>query len=290
MKDESYLVVDRGIRRWIIETIKLMKSKRTLFSHHLGLICPATKSSCFGRLEKLIVMVMCLVWGMQLSHCQTLGQALNATNLTWTAPFPNQWGVTTILSQTHDGVSAARSAFPPPSQSSTLQTTVTGPSKITFWWNVSDFASGNLAFTLNGLAQTNFFQWGTWRQETIFLSSGPQTLRWIFTGSGNGFLDEVTYTPGVFAPEITVQPLGQSQVLGLDTTFMVVAQGTSPIKYQWQFDGADIPAATNSFVIISNTQLASFGSYRVIITNVAAAITSSVVSLELGEVATWGQG
>ena len=198
---------------------------------------------------KLAVLALSILFATSSVSGQTLGQALNATNLTWTTPFPNQWGFTTIPSQTHDGGSAARSGNPPPSQSSILQTTVTGPGKITFWWNVSDFASGNLSFTVNGLEQTNFFQWGTWRQETIFFSSGSQTLRWIFTGSGVGYVDEVNYSAGSFSPEMTYQPLSQSQVPGLDTMIVTVAQGTPPLSYQWQFNGTTIAGATNSFVV-----------------------------------------
>jgi hypothetical protein len=238
---------------------------------------------------KLAVPALSILFATSSVSGQTLGQALNATNLTWTTPFPNQWGFTTIPSQTHDGGSAARSGNPPPSQSSILQTTVTGPGKITFWWNVSDFASGNLSFTVNGLEQTNFFQWGTWRQETIFFSSGSQTLRWIFTGSGVGYVDEVNYSAGSFSPEMTYQPLSQSQVPGLDTMIVTVAQGTPPLSYQWQFNGTTIAGATNSFVVITNTQQTNLGNYQVVVTNSAGSIASSISSLEFGQVAAWGQ-
>ena len=226
------------------------------------------------------------------SHCQTLAQALNATNLTWTTLSPNFWFVTITPSQTHDGVSAARSGFVIGSQTSTLQTTVTGPCRITFWWNIGGTDGCNLTFTVNGVLQTNYYQWGDWRKETFFLPSGTHTLRWINngnTGSGVGYVDEVTYTAGAFAPEFTHQPLSQSQVRGLDAMMAVAAQGTPPLSYQWQFNGANIAAATNSFVVISNTQQINLGNYQVIVTNSAGSVTSSIAGLEFGQVAAWGQ-
>lgn len=226
---------------------------------------------------------------------QTLGQALNAPELTWTTSGTGGvgWSVENTAFFTHDGVSAARS-FAGPFQNFTLQTTVTGPGKITFWWN-DNLSSSTLSFTVNGVLVTNTYQWGFWRKETFFLGAGSQTLRWINTGTNVGspaqtvYLDEVNYEPGTFAPEIMVQPLAQSQVEGLDAMFSAVAQGTAPLSYQWQFDGVAIAYATNSSLIVSNIQSVNLGNYRLIVTNVVGAVTSSVAVLEFGSVAAWGQ-
>jgi hypothetical protein len=244
--------------------------------------------------QKLVVLVLLLVSATGSAHCQTLGQALNATNLTWTTSGSSGGSVWSVQNTvTHDGESAARSSFvTSSSQTSTLQTTVTGPGKLTFWWYMAGSDFSTLSFTVNGITQMSFSSWGTWKKETYYLNSGSQTLRWInsgSSGSGYGYLDEVTFEAGTFAPEIAVQPLSQSQVAGLDAMVSVVAQGTAPLSYQWQFNETNIVAATNSFVIVSNIQPANLGNYRVIVTNSAGAITSSVASLEFGEIAAWGQ-
>lgn len=229
---------------------------------------------------------------------QTLGEALNAPGLTWTTTGAGGalgWSVhsnPTFL--THDGVSSAKSFVSgTPFQNSTLQTTVTGPGKLTFWWNDNfPSSSSSLSFTINGVLLTNISTWGTWRKETVFLGLGSQTLRWINsgnTGSGNGYLDEVAYEPGNFAPEIVAQPLTQSQVAGLDAMFNVVAQGPAPLSYQWRFNGSDIAGATNRTLIASNVQSGVLGGYQVIVTNASGAVTSSVAILELGQVAAWGK-
>jgi hypothetical protein len=50
--------------------------------------------------------------------------------------------------------------------------------------------------------------------------------------------------------------------------FDVVATGSPPLFYQWRFQGADIPDATNSTFIISNTVLENTGQYSVLVSNV----------------------
>lgn len=70
------------------------------------------------------------------ADAQTLGVALNATNLTWTTSGTDGaqgWSVETT--HTEDGVSAAQSgSISSASATSVLQTTVTGPGTLTFWW------------------------------------------------------------------------------------------------------------------------------------------------------------
>ena len=278
------LVVDGVVKRGIIVAINPMK----ILSRSIR---RAFNPTCVMRIKKFVVMVLLLVSATHSSHGQTYGQALNATNLTWTSPFQNPWFVTTIPSQTHDGVSAARSPFLVGSGTSTLQTTINGPGKISFWWNVG-FDACTLSFMANSVVQTNIYQWGGWRQETFYFGAGTFALAWVnsaSSGSGTAYLDEVTYIPGAFAPEFTFQPLSQSQVQGLDTMMAVAVQGTPPFSYQWRFNGTNISGATNSFVVITNTQQVNLGSYRVVVTNSAGSVTSAVASLEFGEVAAWGQ-
>ena len=62
---------------------------------------------------------------------------------------------------------------------------------------------------------------------------------------------------------------------GGNAAFSVTATGTSPLSYQWRFNGASIGGATASSYTRSNVQTGDAGSYSVIVTNVAGTVTSS---------------
>jgi hypothetical protein len=58
-------------------------------------------------------------------------------------------------------------------------------------------------------------------------------------------------------------------------TFSVLANSSSPLRYQWRFNGSDIPAATNSTLIITNVQLTSGGEFSVVVTDDIGPILSA---------------
>jgi Leucine-rich repeat (LRR) protein len=80
-------------------------------------------------------------------------------------------------------------------------------------------------------------------------------------------------------PAITTQPLSRTNITGADATFNVIATGTAPLSYQWQFGGNSIAGATASTLTVNNVQLANAGNYAVVVTNVAGSIASAVASL-----------
>jgi hypothetical protein len=245
-----------------------------------------------------------MLWaGVATLSAQSLATALDNTDLTWTTSVSNSasvwFGQTTTY---YNGGSAAQSGnlYSSVNNASILQTTVTGPGTLTFWWKVTTTylglpgAGSRLTLKANGDTKTAISDNADWQQQTIYLGTGTQTVQWMFayytvpTGTGTGWVDNVTWTPGTTAPIITSQPFGQSEVAGLDATFRVSATGTPPLACQWRFNGTNIFAATNSACVISNVQIASLGNYCVVITNMAGSITSSVVPLVLGHVAAWG--
>jgi alpha-tubulin suppressor-like RCC1 family protein len=87
---------------------------------------------------------------------------------------------------------------------------------------------------------------------------------------------------GSGAPYVTVQPASQRVALGNNAGFFVMAAGTtSALKYQWQFNGANIASATNSTYTRLNAQLADAGSYTVVLSNVVGMVTSSAATLNV---------
>ena len=84
------------------------------------------------------------------------------------------------------------------------------------------------------------------------------------------------------APSIITQPTNQNFMVGDNVSFNVVADGSSPLSFQWQFNGTNLNGATGTLLTITNVQLTHAGTYSVIVTNSVAAVTSSPAILSVG--------
>ncbi len=201
----------------------------------------------------------------------SLAMALDAPDLVWTNGGNVAWFAETRV--THDGVAAAQSGLIANGQTSTLQTSVTGPGTLTFWWRFSsNFILDSLIFYVNGTQQAASSS--AWQQKTFYLGSGTQTLLWTYSRSssafGNmstGWVDQVVYTPGGTPPIVTLVPVSKSLMTRARASFSSSATGTPPISYQWQFNGTDLVGATNSSLVIANVQPVNSGTYALTITN-----------------------
>jgi len=110
------------------------------------------------------------------------------------------------------------------------------------------------------------------------------SYRVVLTNSGNfnpGILSPSATLAVAESPVITNQPQSQIVDPGASATFTVLAGGTAPLRYQWQFGGGDIVSATNATLTIASAQVFHQGDYRVVVSNVGASVTSSVATLTL---------
>lgn len=75
----------------------------------------------------------------------------------------------------------------------------------------------------------------------------------------------------------------QSQLIaqGASVFWKVDPIGTAPFSYQWQFNGLDIPSATNSIFFLTNVQPLNAGWYSVNVSNVAGVMPSSKARLSV---------
>ena len=137
----------------------------------------------------------------------SLPAALDNAGLTWSSGGTNPWFGDT--SPNHDGTDAAHSGPISHGLSSWLQTTVSGPGTLGFWWKAStELNTDPLIFSLDGITQNSITGEVDWNQRTYAIAAGTHTLRWEYArdggGSGGqnmGWLDQVTWiTPG---PTIT---------------------------------------------------------------------------------------
>lgn len=89
--------------------------------------------------------------------------------------------------------------------------------------------------------------------------------------------DAVALTVAV-PPVITADPQSQDANAGDSVTFTVSATG-SPITYQWQKDGVDLPGATDASFTIASAALADTGDYAVVLSDGFQSVTSAAASL-----------
>ncbi len=81
------------------------------------------------------------------------------------------------------------------------------------------------------------------------------------------------------APSIATQPLSQTNNVGTPADFFISATGTTPLAYQWLFNGTNLPGSTATNHAIASVQLTNAGNYACIVTNIAGSATSLVATL-----------
>jgi hypothetical protein len=80
-------------------------------------------------------------------------------------------------------------------------------------------------------------------------------------------------------PSITIQPQSKTVTAGNSVTFSVVAAGTSPLSYQWFWNGSPIGGATGAAYTIASVQPSNAGVYKVNVNNPEGFAESSDATL-----------
>src|SRR5262249_11793673 len=200
--------------------------------------------------------------------------------------------ITTVVTDSGTPPLSATNAF-------TVFVTVTnGPPVITGQpGNQSVIAGGTAHFsvTASGSAPLRY-QWRSNGGPVSGATTSTLTLNNVQSGNTGNYTVVVTNLSGSVTsavavltinvpPSITTQPTNQSAVAGNNVSFSVVAGGTTPLSYQWLFNGTSLSnggqvnGATTSRLSLNNVQIGNGGGYSVVVTNVAGAVTSSVAAL-----------
>lgn len=82
-------------------------------------------------------------------------------------------------------------------------------------------------------------------------------------------------------PSITVSPSNQVAVVSGESQLQVTAIGSAPLRYQWRFNGATLPDATNASLLLTNVQTAQAGAYAVTVFNNAGSVESTNANLSV---------
>jgi hypothetical protein len=89
-------------------------------------------------------------------------------------------------------------------------------------------------------------------------------------------------TPLPSAPKIVTQPTSIVVDAGANTAFSVVAQGATPLAYQWYFNATNaLTDATNATLSLTNISNANVGVYSVIVSNSVSVVLSSNANLTI---------
>jgi hypothetical protein len=126
----------------------------------------------------------------------------------------------------------------------------------------------NLQFYVTATGTNTVLQFG-FRDDQSFLGLDDITVSTLARADG--------------APIIQTQPANQLGILGGTTTFSVLSAGQLLLSYQWQYNAASLPDATNAMLILSNVDSSLTGTYDVLVSNsLGSAVSSNALLILLG--------
>src|SRR5437879_2758486 len=150
---------------------------------------------------------------------------------------------------------------------------------------------GTATFSVSASSQTTLsYQWrknganvnqATSSSYTIANAQGADAATYsvkVINGGGSVISSNATLTVNV-PPTIQTQPTNATVTQGQTASFSIVASGTAPLSYQWNFNGSLLSGATNSSLSLTNAQATQAGGYTAVVTNPWGSITSAVATL-----------
>jgi hypothetical protein len=114
------------------------------------------------------------------------------------------------------------------------------------------------------------------------LVAGTYNATLWFTNLNDSVGQSRSFSLSVISPPvITTQPTNQAVLEGATAAFTVTATGGQPLSYQWRdngtnlADGGKISGSATTNLVVSNVSSNEVGTYTVVVTNLAGAVTSS---------------
>ena len=163
-----------------------------------------------------------------------------------------------------------------PGESTTATIRICNPSKATLGsdalsvWALSSVASGQM---IAGMAIDTRFP-------DLFLSfpaAAGTNYQIQLSGSDGATFQLQLVVANV--PHIINQPQSQTVTAGDSALFMVISTGGSLLRYQWQFDGTNMPGENVPMLALEHVDSSRAGAYAVVISNATGAVTSQVANL-----------
>ncbi len=186
----------------------------------------------------------------------------------------------------------------------TLTVTPSAPSIITPPANQTVTVGGSVSYSVSAIGTgTLGYQWR--KNDTVITGATSANLALSgvqFSDAGNYRVTvsnsvgsvtsnsaSLTVNAAGVPPSVSVQPFGQTAMVGASTSFSVVATGSPPLSYQWRKDGLAIGGATSATLSLSGLQPNDIGNYTVVVSNASGSVTSSAASLAVSTPASAGR-
>ncbi|MFO1461514.1 MAG: immunoglobulin domain-containing protein [Verrucomicrobiota bacterium] len=150
-------------------------------------------------------------------------------------------------------------------QTVTLTVVATGAAPLSYqWW-----------FNTNALPLSN--------SDQIVLANVNALFSGTYVAVVSNLFGVATSAPAVLTvigpPVITQHPTDQAVYVGQTATFSVTAYSKSPVTYQWQYLGNNLPNATNQVLNVAQVTTDNAGAYTVQVSNGNGTVTSFAAQL-----------
>jgi hypothetical protein len=112
----------------------------------------------------------------------------------------------------------------------------------------------------------------TWDDVSLAVAADGNKFVAVVNGGG-------IYTWQLLSPVVVGEPQSQTAIGGNGVALQANIVSTSPLTYQWQCNGTNLPGATNATFTLTNVNLANSGSYVLLVSNSFGSVSSSVAVL-----------
>jgi hypothetical protein len=149
-----------------------------------------------------------------------------------------------------------------------LRANATGPGPLHWQWRFNGVelpGETNVQLTIEfvRLDDSGIYDAVVWNASGVVVSAGAQVS-----------VVEPPYILTAPSGTVTANP-------GANATFTISAGGTAPLRFQWRFNGVDIPGATGPSLTISNVVLEHSGLYSAVVSNNYGVAVSNFVFVAL---------
>ena len=227
----------------------------------------------------------------------SLETALDTTELTWTTGGNLPWSGQTSI--TYDSVDAARSGAIGNSQSSWMETSVTGPAILTFRWRI-DSEEGYDVLTVrdNGALVASISGLRDWTEQVVNVGPGSHAIRWTYTkditrsvGADAAWVDAVTLSRNIVRVLTLAGDLAFGQVpvgATASRTLTLSNTGNAPLTiesinlppgFSSSASGTIPPGGSLATTIVfTPTQVISYGGNVTVVSDATSGVSSRSIS------------